>query len=140
MSRATSAAVMTVRTPGRANAAAQSIDRMCPCATELRRITACNAPSHATSSTNLPRPLRNRKSSMRSIGLPIRKFAVRILLKRGSINLHAGSFDHLAPFHPLSPRIGRELIRRGWRRLGSDVLELLRDLRLPPDALHIYCD
>ncbi len=51
-----SAAVMTARTPGRPRAAETSIDRMCRCATELRRITAYRIPAVVRSSTNCPRP------------------------------------------------------------------------------------
>ena len=40
-----SAAVMTARTPGCFSAADVSIERMRPCATELRRIAACSAPA-----------------------------------------------------------------------------------------------
>mgnify|MGYP003694652237 CR=1 FL=1 len=51
----------TACTPGRARAAAVSIERMRPCATELRRITACSSPSRVRSSTYWPRPRRKRK-------------------------------------------------------------------------------
>src|SRR5262249_1990880 len=71
------AAVMTVCTPGRARAAAVSIERMRPCATELRRITACRRFSGARSSTNWPRPRSRRKSSTRSIALPMKALVVR---------------------------------------------------------------
>src|SRR5216684_80901 len=72
-----SAAVMTACTPGRARAAAVSIERMWPCATELRRITACRRFSRARSSTNWPRPRSRRKSSTRSIALPMKALVVR---------------------------------------------------------------
>ena len=71
---AMSFAVMTARTPGRFNAADVSIERMRPCATELRSNTACSASGLGTSSTNSPRPRRKRRSSRRSIGLPIGRF------------------------------------------------------------------
>src|SRR5262245_61056693 len=72
-----SAAVMTACTPGRVSAAVLSIERMRPCATGLRRITACRRPSRARSSTNWPRPRRKRKSSRRSTGLPMKALVVR---------------------------------------------------------------
>ena len=50
---AISAAVMTACTPGRFSAADASIERMRPCATELRRNTACSASALGTSSTIL---------------------------------------------------------------------------------------
>src|SRR5215831_11390859 len=58
-------------------AAAISIARMRPCATELRRITACRRFSRARSSTNWPRPRSRRKSSTRSIALPMKALVVR---------------------------------------------------------------
>src|SRR5262249_50923992 len=72
-----SAAVMTACTPGRARAAAVSIARMRPCATELRRITAWRRFSRARASTNRPRPRSRRKSSTRSIALPMKALVVR---------------------------------------------------------------
>ena len=41
-------AVITAWTPGRVRAAPVSIDRMRPCATELRRMTACSSPGWVT--------------------------------------------------------------------------------------------
>src|SRR5262249_61153209 len=61
---------------GSGGAAAGSIERMRPCAIELRRITACRRFSRARSSTNWPRPRSRRKSSRRSIALPMK--ALRI--------------------------------------------------------------
>src|SRR6516165_625534 len=72
-----SAAVITACTPGRARAAAVSIERMRPCATELRRITACSRFLRPRSSTNWPRPRNRRKSSTRSIALPMKALVVR---------------------------------------------------------------
>src|ERR1700704_4792451 len=72
-----SAAVITACTPGRVSAARVSIERMWPWATELRRITACSRSSRARSSTYWPRPRRKRKSSTRSIGLPMSALLVR---------------------------------------------------------------
>src|SRR5271166_1287166 len=72
-----SPAVITACTPGHASAALLSIARMRPCASGLRTITACSMFSNARSSTYCPRPLRNRKSSIRSIGLPIRALVAR---------------------------------------------------------------
>src|SRR5262249_54823020 len=67
-----SAAVITASRPGCARAALTSIERMRPCATGLRRITACRTRASDISSTNWPRPRRKRRSSSRSTGLPIR--------------------------------------------------------------------
>jgi hypothetical protein len=72
-----SAAVMTACTPGRARAAATAMERIRPCATELRRITACSRFSRARSSTNWPRPRSSRKSSTRSIALPMKTLVLR---------------------------------------------------------------
>src|SRR6266545_3118668 len=72
-----SAAVMTACTPGRVHAAVTSTERIRPCATELRRITACSRFSRARSSTNWPRPRSSRKSSTRSIALPMKTLALR---------------------------------------------------------------
>ena len=71
-----SAAVTTACTPGHDRAAETSIERMRPCATALRRITACSGSSRARSSTNWPRPRRKRTSSMRSTGLPTKALRV----------------------------------------------------------------
>src|SRR5262249_1823686 len=62
---------------GSVRAAAVSIERMRPCATELRRITACRRFSRARSSTNWPRPRSRRKSSTRSIALPMKALVLR---------------------------------------------------------------
>src|SRR5947209_6339979 len=75
-----SSAVMTARTLGSARAAVVLIERIVPCATELRRMTARNSPGRVTSSTYSPRPRRKRRSSTRSIGLPTYAFAGRICL------------------------------------------------------------
>src|SRR5262249_40598680 len=72
MAAPSSAAVMTAWTPGRARAAVASMERIRPCATELRRITACRRSSRARSSTNSPRPRSSRRSSTRSIALPMK--------------------------------------------------------------------
>src|SRR5436190_11374586 len=77
-----SAAVMTACTPARERAAPASIERMRPCATALRRITACRRLSRARSSTNWPRPRRKRRSSMRSTGLPTKALVVRVWFMR----------------------------------------------------------
>ena len=63
--------VITACMPGRARAAVQSIERMRPCATELRRMAACRSPGRVTSSTYSPRPRKKRRSSRRSTGLPM---------------------------------------------------------------------
>src|SRR5258705_1660487 len=67
-----SAAVSTARTPGIARAALTSTLRMRPCATGLRTIAACHWPARSRSSTYCPRPRRNRRSSTRSTGLPMK--------------------------------------------------------------------
>ena len=64
-------AVITARTPGSANAAAVSRLRMRPCATALRTTAACSKPLRFRSSIYWPRPLRKRRSSIRSTGVPI---------------------------------------------------------------------
>jgi hypothetical protein len=63
-----SAAVITARTPVLARAAEASMPWMRPCATLLRRIIACSIPSRFKSSTNVPAPVRKRRSSARSTG------------------------------------------------------------------------
>src|SRR4051794_21179010 len=70
-----SAAVITACTPGRAPPAEVSIARIRPCATELRKIAACSRQAGARSSTYWPRPRTSRRSSMRSIGLPMKALA-----------------------------------------------------------------
>src|ERR1041385_7342273 len=52
---------------------------MRPWATQLRRPAACSMPSRAMSSTYWPRPRRKRKSSRRSIGLPM--YALTVLMR-----------------------------------------------------------
>src|SRR3954466_7142157 len=75
--------------------------RMRPCATELRRITACGRSARARSSTNWPRPRRKRKSSMRSTGLPTKALVLRFfasmsdddrsaLVEQGAGDAHGG--------------------------------------------------
>ena len=61
----------------KARAADVSMLRIRPCATELRRITACSMRSSARSSVYWPRPRRKRKSSSRSIGLPMKALVAR---------------------------------------------------------------
>src|SRR6266436_4895695 len=73
-----SLAVITLCTPGSARAAATAIERMRPWATELRRIAACSMSLRARSSTYCPRPRRKRKSSIRSIGLPMSALLARL--------------------------------------------------------------
>jgi hypothetical protein len=57
-------------TPGRARAAATSMERMRAWATLLRRKAACSMPGSSTSSTNNAWPLSSRASSLRVIGAP----------------------------------------------------------------------
>ena len=73
-----SLAVSTPCTPGSARAAETSIERMRPWATELRRNAACNMSLRARSSTYCPRPRRKRRSSRRSIALPMSELTVLI--------------------------------------------------------------
>src|SRR6516225_8579540 len=73
-----SSAVITACTLGSTNAARLSTAWMRPCARGLRTMTACNMPSNARSSTYCPRPVRKRKSSIRSTGLPMRALVARL--------------------------------------------------------------
>src|ERR1700730_2534105 len=73
-----SVAVITACTPGRARAAFFSMARMRPCATGLRTMTAWSVCSNTRSSMYWPRPVRKRKSSRRSTGLPTRALVARL--------------------------------------------------------------
>src|SRR5260370_7900507 len=81
-----SAAVITPWIPGSLSAALLSMERMRPCATGLRKMTAWIIRSKARSSTYCPRPRRKRMSSMRSIGLPMSALVART----GIISDHNG--------------------------------------------------
>src|SRR5262245_41848048 len=145
-----SAAVMTACTPGHCRAAAASMARMRPCATALRRMTACNSPSQWMSSTKVPRPRRNRGSSRRWIGLPTTALVVRAcssdLIARApswipaalcSLGLQTRGLDDLAPFGPFGLGKGRKLLGHQRRWLGSDVPECGGDIRRLEYPLHL---
>src|SRR5262249_14157649 len=122
-----SAAVMIACTPGRARAAAVSIERICPCATALRRITACSRFSRARSSTNWPRPRSSRKSSTRSIALPMKTLVLRFW----SISDHYRRF-----LIEQRPRDAERRKRRGFR-VRARGLALQRDGKAPGRALRL---
>src|ERR1043166_5376854 len=63
--KARSSAVSTAITPGAARAAAQSVLTMRACACSLRRNATCSASGALRSSTNVPRPVSRRGSSVR---------------------------------------------------------------------------
>src|ERR1700730_21645 len=73
-----SVAVITACTPGRGRAPCFSTARRRPCATGLRTITAWSVCSNTRSSMYWPRPVRKRKSSRRSTGLPTRALVARL--------------------------------------------------------------
>src|SRR5437588_9018874 len=94
------------------------MERMRPCATGLRRMTACSKPSKARSSTYCPRPRRKRMSSMRSIGLPMSALVARagiisdhdggMLVAQGARDAQRGQ---CGGFRVAARRLSRELNR-----------------------------
>src|SRR5215470_18438639 len=144
-----SAAVMTACTPGRRRAAVASMVRMRPCATALRRMTACNSPSQWMSSTKVPRPRKNRGSSRRWIGLPTTALVVcacssALIGERGpgcrcmpSLRLQTGGLDDLAPFGAFGLGECREFLGHQRRWFGSDVPQRGDDIRRLEYPLHL---
>jgi len=65
-----SAPVRIARTPGWRDASPVAMPRIVPWARGLRTKAACHWPVRETSSMNVPRPRRKRRSSVRSIGAP----------------------------------------------------------------------
>ena len=68
--------------------------RMRPCATGLRRIAAWSRPARARSSTKVPRPRRKRRSSIRSIGLPMRTLRVLMRLTAPGLAVGGARVEH----------------------------------------------
>src|SRR3954467_2888029 len=111
------------------SAAPVSTDLRRPWATGLRTMAACHWPAQSRSSTYVPRPRRNRRSSTRSIGLPMKVLTGLIAL----LHLDPRIPDHLAPTHEFLPHPHETVFGRARERIETQRLQALLRFRQSHD-------